>query len=467
MRDLLLFVIVMGLVPVILWRPWIGILAWFWAGLFLPQAHTWGFMRPFPIAVVIGGTALVALVIARDRRALPMTREMLMMFVLVAYVTMTSYFAVNPSGAWDQWDRLMRILLITFITPMLIYGQQRIVSLLLVITLSVAFYGFKGGLFAILTGGAHMVLGPPGTFIRGNTYIGIALLMVLPLTLASARMFHRQWVDFGWLMVRRWSKWIGWGFYAVFWLTAIAILATYSRGALLGFLAIAPFLFFRMRMKGLMISLALVGVLVIGFAVPDRLMARWQTIQTYEEDSSAMQRIQSWGVSWNMALERPITGMGFRFNGMGLEWWLSYANFDGGWNLAFSPHSIYFQMLGQHGFGGLAVFLLLIGFTFLTLGRIRRTAVKQTGQLWLAEYAWALQVGLIGFMAAGTFLDVAYFNLLYAFIALAIIMRRELEETPSDSKPAVDHQVTVKPKTGPRFPDFVATANPLRQRRIR
>ena len=458
MRDLLLFAIVMGLIPVILWRPWIGILAWFWAGLFFPQAHAWGFMRTFPLAVVIGGTTLVALVLTKDRRPMPYTREMVMMFVLVGYFTMTSYFAVNPSGAWAQWDRVMRVLIITFITPMLIYGERRIVLLLLVITLSIAFYGFKGGPFAIATGGSYMVLGPRGTFISGNTYIGVAMLMVLPLILASARMFHRRWVDFGWPIVQYWSKWIGWGLYATFWLTAISILATHSRGALLGFLAIAPFLFLRMRMKGLMISLALVGVLVIGFTVPDRLMAQWQTILTYEQDASAMQRVQAWGVSWNMAMERPITGMGFRLTGRGYDWWLSYANFDGGWGIAFSPHSVYFQMMSQHGFGGLAVWLLLVGFAFLTLGRIRRTAAKQTGQLWLAEYAWALQVGLIGFMAAGTFLDVAYFNLLYAFIALAIIMRRELEEAPSPSTPAVNHQATVKPKTGPRFPDFVVTS---------
>ena len=458
MRDLLLFAIVMGLVPVILWRPWIGILAWFWAGLFFPQAHTWSFMRDFQIAVVIGGATLIGVVLTKDRRPMPYTREMVMMFVLVGYLAMTSYFAMNPSGAWQQWQHVMKILIITFITPMLIYGERRIALLLLVITASLAFYGFKGGLFAISTGGAHMVLGPQGTFLSGNTYIGIALLMVLPLVLASARMFHHRWVDFGWPVVQHWSKWIGWGLYATFWLTAIAILATHSRGALLGFLAIAPFLFLRMRMKGLMISLALVGVLVIGLTVPDKLMERWQTIQTYEEDASSMQRIQSWGVNWNMALERPLLGMGFRNTAMGFEWWLSYANFDGGWGHPFSPHSVYFQLLGQHGFGGLGVWLLLIGLTFLTLGRIRRRAVKQTGQLWLAEYAWALQVGLIGFMAAGTFLDVAYFNLLYAFIALAIIMRRELEEAPSDSTPAVNHQATVKPKTGPRFPDFVATS---------
>lgn len=457
LRDLLLFGIMVGLVPAILMRPWIGVLAWFWIGLMAPHRLTWGFMYDFQIAMVIALTTLIALVIARDRRSLPVTREMAMMFVLVAYVTMTTYFAMNPGSAWETWEKYMKILLMTFVTPMLIYGQRRIVLLLLVITFSVAFYGFKGGLFSIATGGNHMVLGPDETFLEGNTYIGLAMIMVLPLVLASARMFHQRWVNFGWPLVQRFSKPIGWGLYGVFWLTAIAILATYSRGALVGLLAVAPFLFLRMRYKLILAALAFFAVVVVGVSAPDRLMARWETIQNYQEDTSAMQRIQAWGVNWNMALERPMLGMGFGHPGLGYEWWSSYANFEGVWRHALSAHSIYFQMLGSHGFGGLAVFLLLAGFTFLTLRRIRLTALRETGQLWLAEYAWAIQVGLIGYLAAGVFLDVAYFDLFYAFVALAIIMRRELEEAPRASEVGAA-QENAKPHAGPKYPDFVATS---------
>ncbi|MEA3639816.1 MAG: putative O-glycosylation ligase, exosortase A system-associated [Lamprobacter sp.] len=462
MRDLLLLVIVIGLVPIILMRPWIGILAWFWSGLMTPHFLTWGFMRTFPIAVVFGGATLVGLFITKDRRAMPVTREMTMMWILVAYTAMTSYFAVNPS-AWGFWQHLQKILIITFITPILVYGPRRIVLLLLVITFSIGYYGFKGGIFSIRTGGAHMVLGPNGSYLEGNTYLGIAMIMVLPLILVSARMFYHRWFDFGSRTIQRFSKQVGLIMYAAFWLTALAILVTYSRGALLGLLAIAPFIFLRMKKKWLVVAIAIFAVTVVGVSAPDRLMARWQTIENHEEDTSAMQRIQAWGVSWNMAIERPIRGMGFRFAGLGYDWWIGYANFEGTWRHVLSPHSIYFSLLGQHGFGGLAVFLLLVGFTFLTLNRIRRTAERETGERWLSEYAWAMQVGLMGYMIAGTFLDVAYFSLLYAFVALAIIMRRELEEAPraneetKASQDSVAPRNTKRPRTpaGPRFPDFV------------
>lgn len=432
MRDLLLFGIIVGLIPCILWRPWLGVVAWFWIGLMVPQAHTWGFMRTFPLAMLIGGVTLAALVVNRDRRNLPMTREMIMMFVLAAYMTMTTYFAVYSSGAWAQWESVMKILLMTFVTPMLIFGPRRIVWVILVTVVSLGFYGFKGGLFTISTGGSYMVLGPPRSFISGNTYIGLAMVMVLPLILVTARFFNERWLDLGWPLKQSWYKGIGLGFYAMFWLTGLAIIATYSRGAWLGLLAVAPFVFLRMRRKWAIVAAAVLALGVVGIAAPDRMVERWQTIGGYEEDTSAMQRIQSWGANWNMAVERPLTGMGFRNVEMGYSWWISYANFEGYWRHALSPHSIYFQMLGQHGFGGLFVFLTLIAFTWLTLGRIKRQA-KKADQKWLSEYAWAIQIAFIGYLVSGAFLDVAYFNLVYAFIALAIIMRRELDETAAFS----------------------------------
>ncbi|WP_018873494.1 putative O-glycosylation ligase, exosortase A system-associated [Thioalkalivibrio sp. ALJ16] len=453
MRDYLLALIIAVLLPLIVRYAWIGVLAWFWIGLFAPQWHTWTFMRGAPLATYVGGVTLIALFLAKDRKPFPFTRETIMLFVLAGYFAMTSFFAVNSSGAWDFWIHFMKILLITFVTPMLIYGERRIVWLLLVITASLAFYGFKGGLFAIQTGGAHHVLGPTGSYLSGNTYIGLAMLMVLPLILATARMFDRRWAaDLGIELLNRFSRPIGWFSYAVFWLTTIAILATYSRGAFVGLLAIAPFLFWHMQKKWLMVLAGFVLVAVVGVTAPDRLVERWQTIETYEEDTSAMQRIQSWGVAWNMAMERPLTGMGFRNTALGYDWWISYANFEGTWRHVLSPHSVYFGILGQHGFGGLAVFLLLVGFTFFTLNRVRKTARGRTGQIWLSEYAWALQIGLVGYLVAGAFLDVAYFNLLYAFIALAVIMRRELESVPlPEARPSIAPAALgpAQPRTGP------------------
>ncbi len=461
MRDLLLFLIIAGLIPVILMRPWIGVLSWFWVGLMNPHRLTWGYMYSAPVAMWIGAVTLLALVFTKDRRNLPFTREVILIILFALYITMTTYYAWVPT-AWGRWDTVMKILLMTLVAPMLISGERRILLLILVATFSIGFYGLKGGIFSITSGGQSMVLGPARSFISGNTNVGLALVMVMPLILISARMMTERWVDLGWHRLQPWYKPIGLAMYATMWLTGIAALFTYSRGALLGVLAVAPFMFLKMRRKLILVALMIATVAVVGFTFPDRLVSRWQTIETYEEDGSAMTRLQAWGVNWNIAVENPILGAGFDMAAMGNERWLSYANWvEEPWAAnARSAHSIYFQLLGHHGFGGTAIWLVLVGFTFLTFNRIRRMAHKDTGQIWLAEYAWALQVSMIGFLVAGAFLDMAYFNLLYAWIALAVIMRRELEEAPKAATAAVQVPDTA---TGsmtarrPRFPDFIAT----------
>jgi len=48
------------LVPVSFFRPWIGVLAWFWVAYFVPQSFTWGFGRNLPVAMVVALATLLA-----------------------------------------------------------------------------------------------------------------------------------------------------------------------------------------------------------------------------------------------------------------------------------------------------------------------------------------------------------------------------------------------------------------------
>ncbi|WP_290637947.1 O-antigen ligase family protein, partial [Aquisalimonas sp.] len=179
------------------------------------------------------------------------------------------------------------------------------------------------------------------------------------------------------------------------------------------------------RYKVLLGTIVVFAVVVVGVTVPDQLVSRAQTIQTYEEDWSAMQRIQAWGVNWNVAKD-SFTGAGFQMVYMGSDRWLSYANFLGEWpNEARTAHSNYFQILGHHGFLGLALYVMLLVALFASLLRMSFAAARSKETVWISEYAWALMVGLIGYAVAGAFLDLAYFTLFYAFIALTIVLRRE------------------------------------------
>ncbi|MDZ7829157.1 MAG: DUF5935 domain-containing protein [Halofilum sp. (in: g-proteobacteria)] len=74
LRDIALFIILMGSIPVVLYRPWVGILLWYWIGLMNPHRLTWGFMYSFPVAALVAATVFLGCwwrVIARASRSPP------------------------------------------------------------------------------------------------------------------------------------------------------------------------------------------------------------------------------------------------------------------------------------------------------------------------------------------------------------------------------------------------------------
>ncbi len=429
LRDIVFGIILIGSLPVILYRPWIGPLMWYWVGFFNPHQQAWGFFAGAQVALPVAFATLAATVYTREKRFPPMTREMWIIFLLVILFTVNTFaFAWLPDDAFSLWDQRMRIILMTVITVVLVWGRQRVMALLAMITLSIGFFGYKGGPYTISSGFGGMVLGPPGTFIGGNTDIGLALVMILPLTLILARQVYQGRFEIpmripGW---DRFHRLAGLALYGGFWMTLISIVGTQSRGAWVGLACIWPFIFWRLRFKWAMIGAAVLAIGVAGVTVPDRIAHEWETLVEWEDDGSALGRLHAWDVAWNIAVEHPLTGAGFGAQRIDVHLWQAYSSDGQGSPLA--QHSIYFQMLAENGFLGLGLFLALIGLTLLTLNRLRREAAQHPDTLWISEWSWALAIGLIGYCVSGAFLSLAYFNLMYAFIALAIILRRELED---------------------------------------
>lgn len=457
MRDLLILGIVFGSLPFILIRPWLGILMWYWIGLMNPHRLAWGVAVNFPVAQVVALAALGSLLLTKDRKPIPITRETLLLGLFTIHITITTYFAWAPT-AWNQWDTVMKILLLTFITLMLIHGRERITWLIIIAVLSIGFYGLKGGIFSLATGGAYNVLGPRRSFIEGNTNLGMALIMVLPLMLVMARAAREG--RLGISLLDRWRTPLGYFGYATFGLTVIAILFTYSRGAWVGLALVAPFIYLKMRYK---FVLALTSILMVGSILamlPERLVDRFETIQAYQDDYSAMQRLQAWGVNWNMAMDRPLVGTGFNNPDIGSGLWLSYANWVEPWaSQARAAHSIFFQVIGHHGFLGGFIYFTMMLLTVLALRRIHREAASHPSTAWMKDIAWALMVGFVGFFVAGAFIDMAYFPLVYVFLALTVLMKRELDQAEAtETRTAPVASAGAAPRRGPMFPNFVATS---------
>jgi len=378
-----------------------------------PHLYTWT-LRDFPFAQVVGVTFLISWIIARDKRMIPLTPALIGLCLLLTFVIVKTPFAWYPDVAWTYLSKFVKIVGAVLLITTLIYSPRRVRWFLWTILFSLGVYGVKGGVFALATAGELRVQGPDGGFINGNTHLGVALLMVLPMFVAFIRDAPSAW----WRRVGIIS----------FWLVLIACIFTYSRGTWLGLAAITPLLILQSRRR--VLALAAVSAIAIGLVAyaPEKLFSRFETISDYEQDLSSLQRIQGWGVAFNVAT-RHVLGSGFVLDATPVDLWMQYANFHHpAFNRANAAHSIYFQWLGDHGFLGLALFLFVVIATMASLWRVRRLVAGNAESAWLGYYATALLIGMAGYLVSGAFVSLGYFDLFYTFVALSAILMREARE---------------------------------------
>jgi probable O-glycosylation ligase (exosortase A-associated) len=429
MRDIVLTLLVCGSLPLILRYPWIGVLAFAWLSLVNPYAYTWGFAKNIPWVMIVAVTTMMGMVLHRRDVRLPINSITILLMLLPLWMTVTLLFALEPADAYEKWKVVIKQFFFILVAASLVQSKKQLLALLWVIVLSVGFFGVKGGMFTLLVGGQYKVFGPAGgNYIADNNAISIALIMTIPLML-----FLSSTVS---------SKWVKWGMYAASILSGIAVLGSQSRGAFLAILAALLFIWLNSRRK-LVSGLVLVALvpLAIGF-MPEKWTDRMETIETYEEDSSAMGRVYTWQTLFNLANDRPLVGAGFE--PYSEKTFARYAPHPGG---VYSAHSIYFQMLGEHGYVGLGLFLALGIAVWRLAAELVRVSRGRPDLAWTGNLARASQVSLVGFAVGGMFVNIAYWELQYYEIIILMAAHR----LASGVAPA-SAQGTVEPK-----PSVIAT----------
>jgi len=86
-------------------------------------------------------------------------------------------------------------------------------------------------------------------------------------------------------------------------------------------------------------------------------------------------------------------------------------------------HSLYFEVLSEHGFLGFGLYLLVLAGTLLTLRRIRKQWRGHAEYGYLSNYAEMTQLCLYPYLVVGAFLTVAYFDLYFYFVAASVTLR--------------------------------------------
>jgi probable O-glycosylation ligase (exosortase A-associated) len=340
---------------------------------------------------------------SREPKRIPWERESVVLLLFVCWMVITTIFAIYPSLAWLQFEKVIKIQLMIFVAMMLITTPERLKLLVWVIALSLAFYGVKGGIFTIVHGGVYRVQGPPNTFIGGNNEIGLALAMTVPLLYFLARSMAQSWLRPA--------------VYVVMILTAIAAIGTQSRGALLGMAAMGAMFWLKSKNKLLTAFLGVAAVLTIVQVMPEAWYARMNTIEHYEQDQSALGRINAWWMAFNLASDRFLGG---GFETFRRDMFAMYAPDP---TDVHDVHSIYFEVLGEHGFVGLGFFVLLIIMTWRSASMLRKAVQSRSDHSWIGDLAAMAQVSLVAYLSAGAFLGMAYFDYFYNIVLIVIVAK--------------------------------------------
>jgi len=432
MRDLVLGPIILAIAAYGLVHPWIGILGWNWVSIMNPHALSWR-LTTMPVAATVAVSLLVGLFVTKDRRNFFVTRETVVLMLFMAWMCVTLPFSFYFDQSFDLWNRVMKIDLMVLVAMVVLYSKKHIVWLTWVVVGSLGFYGVKGGLFTLATGGSYRVWGPANSYIEGNNEVALALVMVIPLMRL--------------LQVTSTSVWVKRGLLAAMVLCAVAAIGSYSRGALLAIAAMAAVLWWRGEKKALpLVVLVGVGFVVLSF-MPEQWWERMGTISTYKDDASANGRLNAWWMAFNLAKDNFLGG-GFMIYEPNL-----FARYAPNPLDVHAAHSIYFMVLGEHGFVGLFLFLLLWFFVWGSAGRLRKEGQKLPQTMWLSHLGAMCQVSLAGYAVGGAFLSLSYYDLPYNILILVVLGCRWLdgkewvtEEAEQAQKQAELDAKAVKPK---------------------
>jgi probable O-glycosylation ligase (exosortase A-associated) len=402
-RDLIVLGLVFASLPVIVFRPFFGLLVYGWLAYMRPQDMAWGATRFLPLSQWVAIALVLGLMLSLGReRWLVLKTQTVLLMLLAGWISVTVVTAVLPDVSGEMYGYYWKAIVISILTTGLVADRQRFRTLLLLIAFSIGLLGAKRGLIGLLQGGIRYNDGPGG-FMSDNNAFALALNMILPL-LAAAILTEK-------------NKLLRIAAAAVAALSTMTILFTFSRGGLLTLGVVVPALIWRSRHRMAVTGLVAAGLAGFLFFTSDAFtqayVERAQSISDYQEDRSAMGRLNAWETSWRVFEDYPVFGVGP--NNLAVV----HRNYSPEPERFRVSHNAFLQILCECGLPALLLFVGVIVSGFLALGKVRRG----TDLPWVEVYARMLQISLAAYVVGSLFLNTAYSELLYQIVAMSVSLQ--------------------------------------------
>jgi probable O-glycosylation ligase (exosortase A-associated) len=421
-RDVIVLLFVSASLPLAFRRPFYGLLLFSVISYMRLQDLTWA-LRNARLAFASGAALFAGFFLfewGKRRFWIPDSRMrvLLVLFALVGLSVLLPAEANEVSVA--QFFQFAKIVAVALVTTSLVDTRERVRVLLLVIALSLGFFGFKGGAASLVT--RQPILRGPGGFIQDNNDFSLALVMAFPFLYLLGMKEEDRRLRIGLL-------------FSAFG-TVLTIALTHSRGGALAFAACLGGMILTSRRRALGITAVIVGLLLLLPLLPSSVWERLASIREYEKDSSAMARLHAWGVALDMIRDRPLLGVGFwNFQVASPRYDPTLTVLPTGETEAIVAHNSYLQIWAETGTPAFLLYLFLLASTWWAVRRVRREALRRDGPPWIVLTARAFEAAFAGFLVGATFLNRGHFDLYYHLVATAVafmhVARRELSSVPA------------------------------------
>ena len=429
MRDLIFVGYVLGIMLLAFYRPFIFTLIYAYIDICSPQRLSYFMLNSVPLSLIAFALAVLGFLVSDNKNNVRISPRWALLVLLLIYCGYTTTIAVEPVAALEKWNWVWKALVFAAFLPLTLTTKLRIEALVLTMVLSVSALIVTGGIKTMAGGGGYgllVLLIDDNSGLFEGSIISAVAISIIPLILWLSKhgtIFKPEW------RVRAYAA-------ALIFSCLLIPIGTQARTgivciAVLGILLLR-FAKYRVLYLG---GIALLGLATIPL-LPQSFTERADSIQDYKTDESAFTRIAVWQWTWEFAKEHP---MGGGFNSY-LQNRIKYdikqkkdpnAPFE-----EFPPendtkqivdksrafHSSYFEMLGEQGYPGLLIWLLIHIGGVWRMEFLARLYKKRTrpDEGWVAPLATALQNAQIIFLVGSLFVGIAFQPFIYMLVGLQI-----------------------------------------------
>ncbi len=181
MRDILVTVIFFGGLAMAIRRPYIAALLWVWIGLMNPHRLGWGFAYDLQFGLISALALLFFILFNPGKASWPKGAPVILLILLVVWMGITTIGSIATDASITKYIFVLKVMLMTLAVASVVRTREEILGLVVLMAGSIAYFGIKGGIFTILTGGGSRVWGPPSSAIEDNNSLAVALIVTVPL----------------------------------------------------------------------------------------------------------------------------------------------------------------------------------------------------------------------------------------------------------------------------------------------